>query len=72
MAVDRSAAVKYQYIQRYIHFLLGHQTILVQGREDPSMLPASRRHIRFLFWLDIFVRALFFYGLYYLFSKIFL
>jgi len=56
-----------QYIETYVQ---GIRQYLF--KEDPSTLPASRRHIRFLFWLDIFVRALFFYGLYYLFSKLFL
>lgn len=34
-------------------------------KEDPSTIPASRRHLNFLWCLDMIVRGLFFYGLVY-------
>jgi len=48
------------YLETYV---LGIRTYLF--KEDPSTMPASRRHLKFLWWLDMFVRALVCYGLVY-------
>jgi len=55
------------YLEAYVQ---GIRTYLF--KEDPSTLPASRRHLNILYCLDLFVRAIFFYGLIYLLSSLFL